>query len=200
MHLDKLILIDQSEALCDAWEEVFDGDNRVEVHCGDFFARPADAMLSPANSFGIMDGGLDLAIRDELGFGVEKRVQQVILESYFGELPVGAAIVVPTGQKRWPHLVSAPTMRIPEPVPYSLNAYLAFRAALVAIWRHNQNREDQHTIKSMVVPGLATGIGRMSPRRCAGQMRVAWRQFRGGPRIPSFDMIHKVHRALSKAQ
>lgn len=33
-------------------------------------SRAAEAMVSPANSFGIMDGGLDAAIRDQLGFGV----------------------------------------------------------------------------------------------------------------------------------
>lgn len=30
-------------------------------------------MVSPANSFGITDGGLDAAIRDALGFAVQQR-------------------------------------------------------------------------------------------------------------------------------
>lgn len=198
MTLTKLILIDRSAALVDAWEEVFDGDDRVEVIEGDFFSVDADAMLSPANSFGIMDGGLDLAIRDALGPGVPRRLRRAILDRFHGELPVGAALIVPTEHPRWPHLVSAPTMRIPEPVPFSLNAFLAFRAALVAIWNHNK-AGDGAPIASMVCPGLATGIGRMDPRRCAGQMRVAWREIDGRPRQGSYDMIHRVHRALTRA-
>ena len=43
--------------------------------------------------------------------------------------------------------------------------------------------------------GLATGIGKVSPRRCAGHMRVAWRQLKGRPRIPSYGGIHKLHRS-----
>lgn len=199
MVLERLILIGKDPALVEAWEQVFDGDDRVEPVLGDYFSEPADAMLSPANCFGIMDGGLDKAIREELGFEVERRVKNELLNRFHGELPIGMAVVVPTDHPKWPFLVSAPTMRIPEPVPWSLNAYHAFRGALVAIWNHNRV-EGNTPIRSLVCSGLATGIGRMSPRRCAGQMRVAWREIDGRPRQGSFDMIHRVHQALTKAE
>ncbi|MFO0726309.1 MAG: macro domain-containing protein [Myxococcota bacterium] len=138
----------------------------------------------------------DLAIRDRLGFG-PKRVQTGILENHFGELPVGAAVIVPTDNPDWPYLIAAPTMRVPEPVPHTLNAYLAFRAVLVAVWRFNQ--KSKRKIRSVLVPGLATGVGGMSARRCAGQMKVAWSQVRGKPRIPSYKAIHQVHQALKLA-
>ena len=35
--------------------------------------------VSPANSFRIMDGGLDKTLRDESGFDVEARVQDAIV-------------------------------------------------------------------------------------------------------------------------
>src|SRR6476469_5307133 len=85
----KIILIDRSQLLVDRWKEQFADCPAVEAIAGDYFQRPADAIVSPANSFGIMDGGLDLAIRDRLGFPVEARVQAVIVEKYHGELPVG---------------------------------------------------------------------------------------------------------------
>jgi O-acetyl-ADP-ribose deacetylase (regulator of RNase III) len=175
-----------------AWTETFADLDGVEVHDGDLFAIDADAMVSPANSFGIMDGGLDLAIRDQLGFEVEKRVQRAIVEQHHGELPVGAAVVVPTDHPRWPYLISAPTMRVPEPAGQTLNAYLAFRAALLAATRVPE-------IRSIVCPGLATGIGGMDPRRCAVQMRMAWKQVTGPARIPSFASIHAIHAALRTA-
>lgn len=196
--LDRLHLVGRTAELVEAWEQVFDGEDRVEISRGDIFEVPADAMLSPANSFGIMDGGLDRTIRDRLGFETESRLQAKIVDEYFGELPVGAALVVETETERWPFMVSAPTMRVPEPVPTSINAYLAFRAALVAIRRHNAAAK--RPIRTLACPGLATGIGRMSPRRCAGQMRVAWTQLQARPRIPSFDMIHRVHDALRTAE
>ena len=189
-------LVDRWSPLVDAWSETFAERAGVIVREGDFFANDADALVSPANSFGIMDGGLDLAIRSEMGTDVQRRVQAVILERYHGEMPVGVAEIVETGHARWPFLVVAPTMRVPEPVSNTLNAYLAFRATLVAIRSFNK---ESLRIGSVVVPGLATGIGGMEPRRCAAQMRVAFDQVLGPSRIPSVDSIHKVHEKLRTA-
>jgi O-acetyl-ADP-ribose deacetylase (regulator of RNase III) len=83
-------------------------------------------------------------------------------------------------------------MRIPESVAHTVHAYLAFRAALLAVRAHG-------AIRSLVCPGLATGIGGMDPQRCAVQMRVALDQVRGPARIPSFERIHALHRALRTA-
>jgi O-acetyl-ADP-ribose deacetylase (regulator of RNase III) len=92
----------------------FDELGDVEVIEGDYFERPADALVSPANSFGIMDGGIDAAIRDVLGSEVQRRVQRAIVANHHGEMPVGCAEVIDTDDARWPRLVVAPTMRVPE--------------------------------------------------------------------------------------
>jgi O-acetyl-ADP-ribose deacetylase (regulator of RNase III) len=198
MPLPALIrLVDRWKPLTDAWAEVFAENDSIRVECGDFFSEPADALVSPANSFGIMDGGLDLAIRGQLGGDLQRRVHSVIVERHHGELPVGVAEVVATGNERWPYLVVAPTMRVPEPVGSTLNAYLAFRAALVAVRSFNDTAEAP--IRSLVVPGLGTGIGGMEARRCAAQMRVAFDQVAGPARIPSFDTIHRIHGKLRSA-
>jgi O-acetyl-ADP-ribose deacetylase (regulator of RNase III) len=144
-----------------------------------------------------MDGGLDLAIRRTLGFEVQTTVQRVILERHHGEIPVGAAEVVETGHRRWPYLVVAPTMRIPESVAQTTNAYLAFRATLLAIRRYNAGHGSP--IRSVVVPGLGTGIGGMDPRRCAAQMRIAFDQVWKPARIPSYAAIHETHIVLRSA-
>lgn len=165
---------------------------------GDYFQRPADAIVSPANSFGIMDGGLDLAIRDELGFSVQDRVQAVIVEKYHGELPVGCAEIVPTDDPRWRFMVAAPTMRVPEPLGQSLAPYLAFRAVLVAV--ENWNRQvGKRDIDSLVCCGLGAGIGKVQPARCAALMRAAFELVRGPSDIPSSDRIWAIHRALAVA-
>src|SRR5580704_8580228 len=121
-----LYLIDRSQELAREWQEQFANCPAVEVFSGDYFQKSADAIVSPANSFGIMDGGLDLALREELGFAVEGRVQQVILDKYHGEMPVGCSEIVETGDSRWRYMIAAPTMRIPESVASTLHAYLAF--------------------------------------------------------------------------
>ncbi len=193
-----ILLVDVSEPLTAAWTQAFASHAAVEVERGDLFARDADAIVSPANSFGIMDGGVDRAIRDALGASVQRRVQEVIVARHHGELPVGAAEIVATDHPRWPFLVVAPTMRVPESVASTVNAYLAFRAALLAVRAFNQAATEPR-IGSLLVPGLGTGIGAMDPRRCAAQMRLAYDQVAGPARIPSFEMIHRLHHKLRSA-
>ena len=195
---ERLYLIDWDKALVDAWREAFAGIERVEPIQGDFFDVSADAMVSPANSFGIMDGGLDLAIRDTLGLDIEARVQARILNEYHGELPVGNALIVETRNERWPYLVSAPTMRVPQDVSNTLNAYLAFRAILLALKRFNES-QGEAAIRSIVCPGLGTGVGNLAPKKCAAQMRVAYDDMVGSAKIPSPREIHEVHRRMMMA-
>jgi O-acetyl-ADP-ribose deacetylase (regulator of RNase III) len=191
----KIILIDRSSALVDRWKEQFSDCPGVEAVAGDYFHRNADAIVSPANSFGIMDGGIDLAIRDQLGFTVEASLQAVIVEKHHGELPVGCAEIVPTGDPRWRYLVAAPTMRIPEPIPFTINSYLAFRAVLVAVENHNKNA-GRPEIDSLVCCGLGTGIGQVGVNKCAMQMRAAYQRMKTPSMISSFHGIHEFHKAL----
>lgn len=191
----KIILIDQSKRLVEAWQNSFSSFTNVAVLHGDYFQLPADAIVSPANSFGIMDGGIDLAIRDQLGYGIEGKVQKVIVERHHGEMHVGVAEVVETGQTRYPFLICAPTMRIPERVPHSLNAYIAFRAILIACEQYNR-KVGLRAIDSLLCCGLATGIGGMDAKTCSGQMFVAYKNMLFAPVIGRFESIHEFHRVL----
>ena len=116
---ERIHLIDRDASLVAAWREVFREYPEVVPERRDFFEVTTDAMVSPANSFGIMDGGLDAAIRDALGASVEVRVRAAIDEHHHGELHVGSAEIVETGDARWPLLIVAPTMRVPDDVSRS---------------------------------------------------------------------------------
>ena len=193
--LEKLYLIDSKPELCEKWRQVFSSYPEVEVLSGDYFQQSADAIVSPANSFGIMDGGLDLAIRNELGFQIESDIQEVILNKYHGEMPIGSAEIINTNHDRWSYMISAPTMRIPENINYTLNTYIAFRAILIAINNFNE-LVPKKPIKSLVCSGLGTEIGSMEPIKCAAQMRAAYKLIKEPARISSFAEIHKSHQIL----
>jgi O-acetyl-ADP-ribose deacetylase (regulator of RNase III) len=195
---EKVTLIDIHEPLVTYWNEVFKDEPRVSAEWGDYFETKADAMVSPANSFGIMDGGIDLAIRNELGRGVELTLRSQIEDRFHGELPVGGCIIIDTDYHKWPYLVCAPTMRTPGNCRDTTNAYTAFRAALLAIKRFNEEETlDRHPrIRSLVCCGLATGCGKMTFSRCAVQMKAAWDQVNGSPKLGSFDEIHAKNRLL----
>ena len=193
--LQKLYLIDSKPELCEKWKQVFSRYPEVEVLRGDYFQQSADAIVSPANSFGIMDGGLDLAIRNELGFQVETDIQEVIVNKYHGEMPIGSAEIINTNHDNWSYMIAAPTMRIPENIAFTLNAYNAFRAILIAINSFNDSKPNR-PIKSLICSGLGTGIGSMEPVKCAAQMRAAYKLINEPARISSFEEIHKSHQAL----
>ena len=153
--------------LYNAWQDVFSDCEDVSCHHGDILQTSATALVSPANSFGYMDGGFDLKISQKLGWEVEGRVRAQILEHHDGELPVGSAVIVETGYAELPLLICAPTMRVPMDVSKTVNAYLAFRGVLRAVAQRGD-------ISSIACPGLGTGEGRMPVERCAAQMRYAY--------------------------
>ena len=120
----KLFLRDRNQELCDCWEYYFKNDPDVHVSCGDIFEdgpwMNVDGIVSPANSFGFMDGGIDMVYSLKLGWGMSDDLRQIIHNLHDGELLIGQAEVVdiahtnPDTPIRW--LISAPTMRTPEPV------------------------------------------------------------------------------------
>lgn len=180
----KIYLRDINPGMTEAWSKWFDGIQDVEISTGDIFAGPkADAIISPANSFGFMDGGIDLAYSIKFGWDLQKRLQKVLAEEHYGELPIGQAVIVPTENKDIPWCISAPTMRIPMFVMGTPNAYLAFRASLIAVKEHNgwinsldRVPKERELIGSILCPGLGTAVGRMPFDVCAKQMFYAYMQ------------------------
>jgi O-acetyl-ADP-ribose deacetylase (regulator of RNase III) len=168
-----LHLRDRSGDLVMAWQQAFSGLAQVQASQGDIFDHPADAVVSPANSFGYMDGGIDLVYAHFFGWEIEAALRNRIQDEHHGELPVGQAIVLPTGHASVPFMVSAPTMRVPGSIGATVHVYLAFRAALIAVARHNET-QPQCPIRSLLAPGMGTGIGGMPAARAARQMRAAY--------------------------
>ncbi|WP_444925609.1 macro domain-containing protein [Microbulbifer sp. TRSA002] len=125
-------------------------------------------------------------------------MQERIKSDFHRELPVGSAVVVPTSHENWPYLISSPTMRVPEDVSNTLNAYYAFRAILNSLQLFNRSNSPER-INSILCPGLGTGIGNLSARRCAGHMRAAFISFSKPSRIPSYTEIHATYRGLQLA-
>ncbi|XP_078311763.1 uncharacterized protein LOC111102891 [Crassostrea virginica] len=185
-------LRDINQGMVHAWESVFPKSYKnVQVSCGDIFegAPAADAIVSPANSFGFMLGGIDIVYSRHFGMQMQERLQKVIREQFDGEVLVGQAVIIPAyDDKTSPsleelrghnegvpikYLISVPTMRVPQCVDDTVNAHLAFRAVILAVRKHNmKNPEDQ--ITSVLCPGLGTAAGKMEHTKCAQQMCLAY--------------------------
>lgn len=165
------------ESMTSAWREIAAERPGIHVHEGSILDIGTDAVVSPANSFGLMRGGVDAAYSTAWPT-IEQRVRSAILAFHGGELPVGEAVVVPTGAVKPGWLFSAPTMRDPSTVlpADTVHPYLAARAVF-RMWRGGRvedGRPVRRVIRSIALPGLGTGIGGVPPMTCARQVAAAW--------------------------
>src|SRR5947208_510544 len=124
-----LHLVDFNGHVVNAWAEAFASFPEVTIQQGDLLAVAKHCVVSPANSYGFMDGGIDAAYRAFFGAQIERRVQEAVAQRPEGHLPVGASLVIRTGHQRVPFLIVAPTMTVPEQV-MSSHCYRAMRAVL----------------------------------------------------------------------
>jgi O-acetyl-ADP-ribose deacetylase (regulator of RNase III) len=174
-----IILVATHQSLADAWNRFCGNINGVSVYRGSILDLVCDAVVSPANSFGFMDGGIDMAYSRHFGFGVQTRLQTAIKERHHGELLVGMAEIVPTDNSRIPFLIAAPTMRVPMILTDTVNPYLAARAVFLLVKYGTfadgpmKGEPISSVVKTIALPGLGTGVGRVPPHICAQQVKAA---------------------------
>ncbi len=178
----KIILTAREDDLTSAWERHCGDLPDVCVHRGSIFDVKCDAVVSPANSFGFMDGGIDMLYSQHFGWQVQERLQKLIREKHHGELLIGTAEIVETDNVWVPYLIAAPTMRVPMKLQDTVNPYLAARAVLLLV-QHGTFQQGvlageriAEAVRTVAFPGLATGVGAVGPNTCAHQVRVAIEQ------------------------
>lgn len=190
----KIILCAIKADLADAWKLFFKDAADVLIVEADITQLRCDAIVSPANSFGFMDGGLDYALSERFGWHLEKELQTRIKALPEGELLIGQSLLLETGDAAVPFIVSAPTMRIPTNfnIDTSVNAYLAMKAALIAAVKEPR-------INTIAVPGLCTGVGGMPAVISARQMYQAYKEVILGQRMDfdNFGDAQKYHRNIN---
>jgi O-acetyl-ADP-ribose deacetylase (regulator of RNase III) len=182
----KLILCDVDPAVVAAWRTQFARHPDVQVLEKSILEVEADAVVNPGNSFGFMDGGLALKLCDKFGLEIQEAVRKAVRERYGKEMLVGQAEVFPTG-KTPPFLIHAPTLRVPQPIGDTVNAYLAARAAFDAARAFNAMKGGE-PIGSIALPGLGTGSGKMHPLVSARQIRYAYEEVWGLRKFPDQNL------------
>jgi O-acetyl-ADP-ribose deacetylase (regulator of RNase III) len=172
-----LILMATDEFTARQFEKQFAGISEVTVHRGVFQQLDdIDCLVSPANSFGIMDGGMDAAITAYFGDRLQARVQRRIIDEYAGEQPVGTSLIVDTYYAHIRFLAHTPTMRVPSVISGTDNVYRATKAMLNEVNLHPH-------IYSVACPALGAGAGRVHPAKVAYQMALAYEHVANPPRM-----------------
>lgn len=193
MHV-KVTLVDINPKMIAAWRETFEENPEVEIVHGSMLDQQVSAWVSPTNSGGRMDGGLDAVIKSFLGPGIELAVQKQIAERYGGAMPVGHATCVPTGRPMPRFLISTPTMVASnEDISDTMNVALAAAAAFQAV--HMQNALQPGSITSVALPGLGASTGRVPPEICADLMWTAYDLFRTAE-FPDYATMRKALEGL----
>lgn len=197
MHQIKLILVDPNPALFTAWHKHFEMLPDVKIVNGYFEnLSEFDCMVSAANSFGLMDGGVDLAIVRFFGKTLEARVQKHILERYLGEQPIGTSFIIETEHDRHPFIAHTPTMRVPMTIALTDNVYTAMWAMLLAVYEHNMIHDKK--IKTIACPGLGTATGQVPHDEAARQMAIAYKHFLNRPSFISWHHADERQKAVGR--
>ena len=172
----KIYLLDQDKSLTNCWKLYFRNEKDVEVVCDDFkqFMDTTDVecVVSPANSYGLMDGGYDRAISEWFGFGLMKKVQRYIVEKWLGEQPVGTSFIISTGVKDI-KLIHTPTMRVPSIIKDPMVIYNCMRTCLMTAFENN--------VQSIVVPAFGGGCGNVRYQTICDMMYHAYKQVMSPP-------------------
>lgn len=135
-----------------------------------------DVLVSPANSFGNMEGGID-AVYSKIFPNIQDCVQCAIkkyqIDSGLGyHLPIGSALPVQTTKPAvCPILLCVPTMNTPQNIRGTDNVCRAFVGILKWL---------VHAMKVMpditiACPGMGTGIGKIKPEEHAKQIAQAFK-------------------------
>ena len=182
----KIYILDRNSDNCQYVQQYFGGQADVEVVTAEFedFMNdyPVECVVSPANAYGLMDGGYDLAITHYFGDQLQKRVQQHIIEHYYGEQPVGSSFMIDAG-KEGRKLIHTPTMRTPQPIKDPLVIYQCMRTTLMCAYENN--------VDSILIPLFGGGCGEVHPKLIAEMMWKAYDQIHNPPKKLDWDYVEE---------
>ncbi|KAJ5184074.1 hypothetical protein N7492_001690 [Penicillium capsulatum] len=146
-----------------------------------------DLIVSPANSYGRLDGGFDDAISlafspcDDYG-ALMRAVQLNLYEKWRGFAPPGTCTLVPfpapleQNPRHCAWVAICPTMREPMDVVWDREVvYESIWSLLCQVEGHNRVSEEK--INRLLMAPMAAGIGKVSKERWSAQMVLAMKHF-----------------------
>lgn len=177
----KITVFDINKDFIDAFDAYLKSDPdlpegvSIKTTATSFYDKEADAIVSPANSFGEMTGGIDLAYVRFFGQQIQDDVKAITKYFPHSEILVGLSFSIPTYNDKIRHLIVSPTMAFPSRILDIRDVYLATRAAFDEAFFEGFN--------SVLIPGMGTATGGVDYRDAAMCMiagiRSAHKEFNG---------------------
>ena len=140
---------------CQTFKTFMDSNNNI------------DCVVSPANSYGLMDGTYDLALTSYFGGELQEVVQKKILKEFNGEQPLCSSLIVNIPNTKI-KLIHTPTMRIPSVISDPMIIYHCTRSSLLLAKKNK--------IKNILLPAFGTGCGLVESDIAAHLMKEGYNQ------------------------
>ncbi|PTB63647.1 macro domain-like protein [Trichoderma citrinoviride] len=153
-----------------------------------FVEAEFDLIVSPANSYGRLDGGFDDAIsrsfspRDDY-LALTRAAQAKLYDEWRGFAPPGTCTLLripddfhARSRNTWgtKYLALCPTMRVPQSITWDREViYECTWSLLCAVDRHNRAQQKHDEIRSLLMVPMGTGVGGVSSEKWANQTALA---------------------------
>lgn len=167
----KIYLLDNNEIITNAWAQYFSGVRDVEIVKNDINAfltnHQVDAIATPANSKGIMEGDYDKALLQIFGEELAQTVRGFIEKKFGGVQPVSSVVLI--------DIPDSKTKLIHCPIVAKSGAIIDAKmvndcmASIMNISRASD-------FESVVIPGLGGKKGNVNPNDIAREMYDAYRR------------------------
>ena len=185
--------------MTDAWDKYFSKKTDIHIVCDDFAnfmnEHPTiDGIVSPGNSFGLMDGGYDKAIINYFGTWLMKDVQKTILKYFYGEQGVGTCLIITMPITNTADdkilLLHTPTMRTPEKIYDIRVIYQCMRETLIAAEHSNRTE--------IVIPAFGACTGEVPYADVARMMFLAYKQIKNPPKEIGWEYARGISSKLKE--
>lgn len=117
----------------------------IEIVKGDISKVVCDAIVNPANTLGLMGGGVSLALKLRGGKEIEKEAREK------APIPLGGAVATGAGSLSARYVIHAPTVRYPGDKADPDVVRRAVESALLLA--------EELGVKCVAFPGMGTGVG-----------------------------------------
>ena len=148
------------------------GDCRFVI--GNILSQDRGCLVSPANSYGNMSGGIDRQYRDYFGPELEQRLRVYIDNLHGRKLKIGNAQIVPTNDDKFPYIIFCPTVEKPSELTTGENVRKAAIAIFRQAVRYNFKVKEADKIDRLLIPGFGTDMAGLDPHISAKEMYLAY--------------------------
>lgn len=162
----KYILFDIDNSKTKVWKRLLSDKIVIDVVCASVCDIKADIYVSPANSYGQLDGGIDKVYRT-MFHGIQYAVNDR-LKIYKNNKPpigVGSALLIEILNRNC-RLLLAPTMELPGKLKTPWNSFWS----ALAIFYLTKDFDG-----TVAIPGLGTGTGHISSEEMIEMVMLAYK-------------------------